>query len=83
VICPPDQGNLLMTRRTLVRCLTCAGLVFAAAAWGPTAGAQVDLIHQPYRLDTGLSFWYEPLPSAPLPALPDVAARTADVWSGD
>ncbi|MHB8951855.1 MAG: glycoside hydrolase family 172 protein [Pirellulaceae bacterium] len=28
------------------------------------------------------TFWYEPLPSAPLPGLPDVAARTADVWPG-
>lgn len=26
------------------------------------------------------TFWYEPVPSAPLPALPDVAARTADIW---
>lgn len=26
------------------------------------------------------TFWYEPAPSAPLPALPDTAARTADIW---
>jgi hypothetical protein len=26
------------------------------------------------------TFWYEPVPSAPLPALPDLAARTADIW---
>ncbi len=26
------------------------------------------------------TFWYEPVPSAPLPALPNVAARTADIW---
>ena len=26
------------------------------------------------------TFWYEPVPSAPLPALPDVSARTADLW---
>ena len=26
------------------------------------------------------TFWYEPVPSAPLPALPEVAARTADIW---
>ena len=26
------------------------------------------------------TFWYEPTPSAPLPAMPEVAARTADVW---
>jgi Protein of unknown function (DUF2961) len=26
------------------------------------------------------SFWYEPVPSAPLPKLPDVVARTADIW---
>jgi hypothetical protein len=26
------------------------------------------------------TFWYEPIPSAPLPALPDVQARTADIW---
>jgi hypothetical protein len=25
------------------------------------------------------SFWYEPLPSAPLPPLPDAAARGADL----
>lgn len=28
------------------------------------------------------TFWYEPIPSAPLPALPDVEARTADIWNG-
>lgn len=27
------------------------------------------------------TFWYEPLPSAPLPKIPDLAARTADIWS--
>jgi hypothetical protein len=27
------------------------------------------------------TFWYEPLPSAPLPTMPDAKARTADVWS--
>jgi hypothetical protein len=26
------------------------------------------------------TFWYEPVPSEPLPAMPDVAARTADIW---
>jgi len=26
------------------------------------------------------TFWYEPVPSAPLPTLPDVNARTADIW---
>ncbi|MBM4029422.1 MAG: DUF2961 domain-containing protein, partial [Planctomycetes bacterium] len=26
------------------------------------------------------TFWYEPVPSAPLPALPSVQARTADIW---
>ena len=26
------------------------------------------------------TFWYEPVPSAPLPAMPDVAARTANIW---
>ena len=26
------------------------------------------------------TFWYEPVPSAPLPAMPDVGARTADLW---
>ncbi len=26
------------------------------------------------------TFWYEPLPSAPLPPLPDVQARLADLW---
>ena len=26
------------------------------------------------------TFWYEPVPSAPLPPMPDVAARTADLW---
>jgi hypothetical protein len=26
------------------------------------------------------TFWYEPVPSAPLPALPGVEARTADIW---
>ena len=27
------------------------------------------------------TFWYEPVPSAPLPPLPDVEARTADIWT--
>ena len=27
------------------------------------------------------TFWYEPLPSAPLPPLPDFAARTTNVWT--
>jgi len=26
------------------------------------------------------TFWYEPLPSAPLPQMPDVKVRTADIW---
>jgi hypothetical protein len=26
------------------------------------------------------TFWYEPIPSAKLPAMPDVKARTADIW---
>jgi hypothetical protein len=26
------------------------------------------------------TFWYEPVPSAALPTLPDVKARTADLW---
>ncbi len=26
------------------------------------------------------TFWYEPIPSEPLPAMPDVTARTADIW---
>jgi hypothetical protein len=26
------------------------------------------------------TFWYEPVPSAPLPALPEVQARTGNVW---
>ncbi len=27
------------------------------------------------------TFWYEPIPSAALPPMPDVKARTADIWS--
>lgn len=27
------------------------------------------------------TFWYEPTPSAPLPAMPDVTARIADIWT--
>jgi len=26
------------------------------------------------------AFWYEPIPSAPLPPIPDVKARTTDIW---
>jgi len=26
------------------------------------------------------TFWYEPVPSAPLPAFPGVKARTANLW---
>ena len=29
------------------------------------------------------TFWYEPVPSAPLPALPDVKARTANLWQDE
>ena len=29
------------------------------------------------------TFWYEPVPSAALPALPDVKARTANLWQND
>ncbi len=28
------------------------------------------------------TFWYEPIPSGPLPALPGVEARTRDIWAG-
>lgn len=27
------------------------------------------------------TFWYEPIPSAPLPAMPDVKTRTMDIWA--
>lgn len=27
------------------------------------------------------TFWYEPTPSAPLPKMPDMKARTADIWT--
>ena len=27
------------------------------------------------------TFWYEPVPSAPLPDMPDLEARTADIWN--
>ena len=27
------------------------------------------------------TFWYEPIPSTPLPEMPDLAARTADIWN--
>ena len=26
------------------------------------------------------TFWYEPTPSEPLPPMPDLKARTADLW---
>lgn len=26
------------------------------------------------------TFWYEPVPSAPLPSMPDLKTRTADIW---
>jgi len=29
------------------------------------------------------TFWYEPVPSASLPAMPDVQARTADIWQDE
>jgi hypothetical protein len=29
------------------------------------------------------TFWYEPVPSAPLPAFPDVKARTANLWPAE
>jgi len=32
---------------------------------------------------SGAAFWYEPVPSAPLPPLPDVAARVADLSGSD
>jgi hypothetical protein len=27
------------------------------------------------------TFWYEPTPSAPIPGMPDLKARTADIWT--
>ncbi|MBN2315858.1 MAG: DUF2961 domain-containing protein [Sedimentisphaerales bacterium] len=29
------------------------------------------------------TFWYEPAPSAPLPEMPDVEARTANIWTDE
>ena len=29
------------------------------------------------------TFWYEPVPSAPLPEMPDVTLRTVDIWPTD
>jgi hypothetical protein len=26
------------------------------------------------------TFWYEPIPSAPLPTMPNEEARTANIW---
>ena len=31
----------------------------------------------------GAAFWYEPVPSAPLPPLPDAATRVADLPGSD
>lgn len=28
------------------------------------------------------TFWYEPVPSEPLPPMPDYQARTGDIWEG-
>jgi hypothetical protein len=29
------------------------------------------------------TFWYEPVPSAAIPTIPDVKARTADIWPAE
>lgn len=29
------------------------------------------------------TFWYEPVPSAPLPTMPDLTARISEIWSGE
>jgi hypothetical protein len=44
--------------------------------WSPKTGL-LEEAHDDWCCST---FWYEPTPSAPLPLLPDVKARTADLW---
>ena len=42
--------------------------------------AYKDGLHETHDDWSCATFWYEPVPSAPLPTLPGVAARTADIW---
>ena len=51
-----------------------ARITIQQIAYGKRAG------RNPRRLVVRHS-WYEPLPSAPLPPLPDVKARTANIWA--
>jgi hypothetical protein len=39
-----------------------------------------DGLHEVQDDWSAATFWYEPVPSAPLPPMPDQAARTRDIW---
>jgi hypothetical protein len=46
---------------------------------------QIGLLRGKGKVETAddwscATFWYEPLPSAPLPPMPETAASTADIW---
>ena len=45
--------------------------------------AYKDGLHETKDDWSGATFWHEPVPGAPLPALPNVAAPTADIWKAE
>ena len=53
-----------------------ARITMQQMTWSPTT----DLPEETHADWSCATFWYEPTPSAPLPPLPDLKARTADLW---
>jgi hypothetical protein len=53
-----------------------ARITIQQMTWSP----QTRLIEETHNDWSCAPFWYDPTPSAPLPPLPDVKARTADLW---
>jgi hypothetical protein len=53
-----------------------ARITIQQMTWSP----KTKLIEETHNDWSCATFWYEPTPSAPLPPLPDVKARTADLW---
>lgn len=48
-----------------------------------TSRSPAEYANQLYEIEddwSAATFWYEPVPSLPLPAMPDLAARTKDLW---
>jgi hypothetical protein len=54
-----------------------ARITIQQMTWSP----KTRLLEETHNDWSCATFWYEPTPSAPLPPLPDVKARTTDLWT--